>query len=105
MPDGIAVAPKVSERVAALERSLGSVIRGKPETVCPAIVCLPARGRLLIEDVAGAGKTILAHTLAGSLDSPLQRTEFASAMLPSDVQALAFAEVLEEIPRSLTAPI
>jgi hypothetical protein len=58
-----------------------------------------------MEDVAGAGKTILAHTLAGSLDSPFQRTQFTSAMLPSDVQALAFVGVPEEIPRSLTALI
>ena len=105
MTNGIALAPKVSERVAALERSLGSVIRGKPGTVCLAIVRLPARGQLLIEDVPGAGKTTLAHTLARSLDSRFQRTEFTSGMLPSEVQALAFAEVLEEIPRSLTAPI
>ena len=105
MLNGIALAAKVSERVAARERSLGSVIRGQPGALCLGIVCRPARGRLLIEDVPGAGKTILAHTLAGSLDSPFQRTEFTSAMLPSDVRALAFAEVLEEIPRSLTAPI
>ncbi len=105
MPDGIAIAPKVSERVAALERSLGSVIRGKPGTLCLAIVRLPARGQLLIKDVPGAGKTTLAHTLAGGLDSRFQPTEFTSGMLPSDAQAVAFAEVLEQIPRSLTAPI
>lgn len=105
MPDGVALAAEVSERVAALERSLGSVIRGRPETVCLGIVCLPARGRFFIEDVPGAGKTTLAHTLAGSLDSPFQRTEFTSAMLSSDVRALAFAGVPEEIPRSLTVPI
>lgn len=94
MPNGIALAPKVSERVAAREWSLGSVIRGKPGTLCLVIVCLPARGHLLIEDVPGAGKTTLAHTLAGSLDSQFQRTEFTSGMLPSDVQVLAFAERL-----------
>jgi MoxR-like ATPase len=73
------------ERVAALEASVESVIRGKPEAVRLAVTCLLARGHLLIEDVPGVGKTTLAHTLARSLDSQFQRIQFTSDMLPSDV--------------------
>lgn len=72
-------------RVAALEASVESVIRGKPEAVRLAVTCLLARGHLLIEDVPGVGKTTLAHTLARSLDSQFQRIQFTSDMLPSDV--------------------
>ena len=72
-------------RVTALEQSLARVIRGKAEAVRLSVVCLLARGHLLIEDVPGVGKTTLAHTLAHSLDSGFHRIQFTSDMLPSDV--------------------
>lgn len=69
----------------SLESSLGSVLRGKPEAVRLALVCLLARGHLLIEDVPGVGKTTLAHGLARSIDCTFHRLQFTSDMLPSDV--------------------
>ncbi len=76
---------EVTERITALEACLSSVIRGKPEAVRLAVVCLLARGHLLIEDVPGVGKTTLAQTLAESLDCQFHRVQFTSDMLPSDV--------------------
>ncbi len=76
---------EVTETIAALEECLSSVIRGKPEPVRLAVVCLLARGHLLIEDVPGVGKTTLAQTLAESLDCQFHRVQFTSDMLPSDV--------------------
>jgi MoxR-like ATPase len=73
------------EKIAALERTLSSVIRGKPEAVRLAVVCLLARGHLLIEDVPGVGKTTLGHTLARSLRCGFHRIQFTSDLLPSDV--------------------
>jgi MoxR-like ATPase len=73
------------EKIAALEHSVGAVIRGKEEAVRLAVVCLIARGHLLIEDVPGVGKTTLAHTLARSLNCHFHRIQFTSDMLPSDV--------------------
>ena len=73
------------DKIAAIERSLAAVIRGKDEAVRLAVVCLLARGHLLIEDVPGVGKTTLAHTLARSLDCRFHRIQFTSDMLPSDV--------------------
>ena len=75
----------LGDRVTALEQSLARVIRGKAEAVRLSVVCLLARGHLLIEDVPGVGKTTLAHTLARSLDSGFHRIQFTSDMLPSDV--------------------
>ena len=69
----------------ALQRSLGTVLRGKTETVQLAVVCLLARGHLLIEDVPGVGKTTLAHGLARAIDGGFHRLQFTSDMLPSDV--------------------
>jgi MoxR-like ATPase len=68
-----------------LEASLASVLRGKPEAVRLSLVCLLARGHLLIEDVPGVGKTTLAHGLARSIDCTFLRLQFTSDMLPSDV--------------------
>ncbi len=50
-----------------------------------ALVCLLARGHLLIEDVPGVGKTTLAQSLARAVDGSFHRLQFTSDMLPSDV--------------------
>ncbi len=74
-----------SSKLSDLEVSLSSVIRGKPEAVRLSLVCLLARGHLLIEDVPGVGKTTLAHALALSVQCNFHRLQFTSDMLPSDV--------------------
>jgi MoxR-like ATPase len=73
------------DRLAALEKALASVLRGKPETISLSLVCLLARGHLLIEDVPGVGKTTLAQALASGVDCTFHRLQFTSDMLPSDV--------------------
>src|ERR1700734_2456843 len=76
------IAPgKLRQIEAAIELS----IRGKAESVRMALVCLLARGHLLIEDVPGVGKTTLAQSLARSVRSSFHRLQFTSDMLPSDV--------------------
>src|SRR6516162_2795672 len=72
-------------RLAELEASLGAILRGKPDVVRLSIVCLLARGHLLIEDVPGVGKTTLAQALARSVSCSFHRLQFTSDMLPSDV--------------------
>jgi MoxR-like ATPase len=80
---GAAVLP--STVLTALENTLDLVLRGKPEAVRLSLVCLLARGHLLIEDVPGVGKTTLAQALARSIDCSFHRVQFTSDMLPSDV--------------------
>lgn len=77
--------PEILHRLADLEAALGSAIRGKPEVVRLSLVCLLARGHLLIEDVPGVGKTTLAQALARSVSCRFHRLQFTSDMLPSDV--------------------
>ena len=77
--------PQVLAKLAELEAALGSAIRGKPEVVRLSLVCLLARGHLLIEDVPGVGKTTLAQALARSVSCRFHRLQFTSDMLPSDV--------------------
>ena len=78
-------APVAASKLNELEASLNTVIRGKPEVVRLSLVCLLARGHLLIEDVPGVGKTTLAHALARSVHCSFHRLQFTSDMLPSDV--------------------
>jgi MoxR-like ATPase len=68
-----------------LEDAIETSIRGKTEAVRMALVCLLARGHLLIEDVPGVGKTTLAQSLARAVDSQSHRIQFTSDLLPSDV--------------------
>ncbi len=79
----------IAEKLDELQRAVERVIRGKSETVKFALVTLFARGHLLIEDVPGIGKTTLANALARALDLSIQRIQFTSDLLPSDVIGLS----------------
>jgi len=68
-----------------LQAAIETVVRGKPEAVKLALVCLLAEGHLLIEDVPGVGKTTLAHSLARVFDCTFRRIQFTSDLLPSDI--------------------
>jgi MoxR-like ATPase len=74
-----------TKSVQAIQTNIQRVIKGKPQVVELAVVCLLARGHLLIEDVPGVGKTTLAHSLARSLDCSFSRIQFTSDLLPSDI--------------------
>jgi MoxR-like ATPase len=80
----VAFTPLLS-RLARLEAALDRTLRGKPEAVRLSLVCLLAKGHLLIEDVPGVGKTTLAQALARSVACTFHRLQFTSDMLPSDV--------------------
>ncbi len=61
------------------------VIKGKQDQVAMALVCLLAEGHLLLEDVPGTGKTVLAKSIAASIDGSMNRIQFTPDLLPSDV--------------------
>jgi MoxR-like ATPase len=66
-------------------REVGLVVLGKGNEVRLALTCLLARGHLLIEDVPGVGKTLLARTLAAVLGLSFRRIQFTSDLLPADI--------------------
>ncbi len=72
-------------RLEALRQSVEAVIRGKSEVVTQALIALFSGGHLLIEDVPGVGKTMLAQALARSLDACFRRIQFTGDLLPSDI--------------------
>ncbi|MEW9263479.1 MoxR family ATPase [Kineococcus endophyticus] len=61
------------------------VIQGKDDTVRLALTVLFAEGHLLVEDVPGVGKTMLAKSLARAIDGTVRRIQFTPDLLPSDV--------------------
>jgi MoxR-like ATPase len=78
-----------SQSIKALQENIGRVIKGKSHVIEMSVVCLLARGHLLIEDVPGVGKTTLAHSLARSLDCSFKRIQFTSDLLPSDIVGIS----------------
>jgi MoxR-like ATPase len=84
----------VTDRVIA---NIEQVIIGKRQTVELAVVGLLCQGHLLIEDVPGVGKTMLARSLARSLGCSFSRIQFTPDMLPSDVTGVSiFNQVTRE---------
>jgi MoxR-like ATPase len=71
--------------LARLVRNVGAVVLGKQPVVETVVAALLARGHVLVEDVPGVGKTILARSLARSLHAPLKRIQCTPDLLPSDV--------------------
>jgi len=65
--------------------SLGEIILGKNDQITLALSCLLARGHLLIEDLPGLGKTMLAQALARVLGLSFRRIQFTSDLLPADI--------------------
>jgi MoxR-like ATPase len=75
----------VLPRLKALEANVNAVLLGKPEVVRLALTGLVAGGHVLLEDVPGVGKTVLAKTIARSVDCQFQRVQFTPDLLPSDI--------------------
>ena len=69
--------------------SMSRVISGKPEAIRLSLVALLAEGHLLIEDVPGVGKTLLAKSLARSIDCSMRRIQFTPDLLPGDVTGVS----------------
>ncbi|MGV0110168.1 AAA family ATPase [Arthrobacter sp. CP30] len=69
--------------------AIDTVIDGKPEAARLALTVLLAQGHLLLEDVPGVGKTMLAKTLARTIDCTVNRIQFTPDLLPSDVTGVS----------------
>src|SRR6187455_1383122 len=78
----------VASSAATLERlvaNLARVVHAPPETLQHCVLALIAEGHVIIEDFPGVGKTMLAKSLARSLDLDFSRIQFTPDLLPSDV--------------------
>ena len=75
----------MQDRIEALRANIVSVYMGNVQAVDRLIVCLLARGHVLIEDVPGVGKTVLANALARSIRCTFSRIQCTPDLLPADV--------------------
>ena len=73
----------------ALVANVETVIKGKQRTVELAVIALLCGGQLLVEDIPGVGKTMLARALALSIEGTFQRIQFTPDLLPSDVTGVS----------------
>lgn len=76
---------EVSTAADRLIANIETVIRGKKSAVELAVTALLCQGHLLIEDVPGVGKTMLAKSIAKSVDGDFKRIQFTPDLLPSDI--------------------
>jgi MoxR-like ATPase len=72
-----------------IRSAIETVIEGKSEAVRLAVAVLLAEGHLLVEDVPGVGKTMLAKALARSIDCTVRRVQFTPDLLPSDITGVS----------------
>src|SRR5262252_7704504 len=78
-------------------KAIEAVIEGKRDAIQLTLAVLLAEGHLLIEDVPGVGKTMLAKALARSIDGSVRRVQFTPDLLPSDITGVsAFNQELRE---------
>lgn len=77
--------PRMRDRVQQLTENLAQVIVGKHEAIRLVLVALISGGHTLLEDVPGVGKTLLAKSLARSIDGKFQRVQCTPDLLPTDV--------------------
>lgn len=73
------------ERIEKLTQNLGRTIVGKAEAIRLMLVALLGGGHALLEDVPGVGKTLLAKSLARSIDGRFQRLQCTPDLLPTDI--------------------
>ena len=75
-------------KVSEIRENISGIIIGKDETVTLVLTAMLAGGHVLLEDVPGTGKTMLAKSVAKSIDAKYNRIQFTPDLLPSDITGL-----------------
>lgn len=81
---------EMQQKMQQIKENMEKVLVGKGDVITLVLTCLAAGGNLLLEDVPGTGKTMLAKSLARSLNCDFKRIQFTPDLLPSDVTGIHF---------------
>jgi MoxR-like ATPase len=84
------------EKITKIKASIATVLVGKEEMTELVVISILARGHILLEDVPGTGKTMLAKSIAKCLDAKFRRVQFTPDVLPSDVTGIQFFNPKEQ---------
>lgn len=85
----ISLPPEIENLVQGLYKNVTQIIYGKKNTVEKVIMALLTGGHVLLEDVPGVGKTLLAKTISDSLDAKFSRIQCTPDLLPSDISGVS----------------
>jgi MoxR-like ATPase len=108
MPKGMSTEADLALTTAAMRRvadNVERVIAGARDQVEAAVVCLFAGGNLLLEGVPGVGKTMLARSLAASIDGTFNRVQATPDLLPSDLTGVSVWDQHAEAFRFVPGPL
>ena len=95
----------MDERITILKNNIASKIVGKEEQILQLITALLAGGHVLLEDMPGVGKTLLARTLSESVGCSFSRIQFTPDTLPSDVTGASVYDASQNAFRLVEGPV
>ncbi|HEU0020499.1 MAG TPA: MoxR family ATPase [Dehalococcoidia bacterium] len=93
------------QRFEQLVDNVAAVVVTSPHNIRLALLGLFAQGHLLLEDLPGVGKTLLAKTIAGSIDGQFSRVQFTSDLLPSDITGTSVFDLQRQTFEFVPGPI
>lgn len=88
-----------------IAKNIGAVIKGKDDVVRKTVIALLTGGHILLEDIPGSGKTMLAKTLAASVDGTFKRIQMTPDMLPADITGVNIFDLKTSQFRFVKGPV